>query len=183
MVPTSDSELACWSKVSVVQLQRMSMHERLRAATLLWPFQARTRDACLKCSLVAPCGVAWVRQSPCGIAAVPRGARRASTSVEKGSFQRFLANSTDLQVESARHQWTKTRWRCQDRSPKTPMPIYETRKLCRQKPDSLARGVQVQSHTLMAAVTVMIRELRISSARLGSHAPWRHACGRAALAV
>ena len=34
MVPTSDSELACWSKVSVVQLQPMSMHERLCAATL-----------------------------------------------------------------------------------------------------------------------------------------------------
>ena len=26
MVPTSDSELACWSKVSVVQLQPMLMH-------------------------------------------------------------------------------------------------------------------------------------------------------------
>ena len=34
MVPTSDSELACWSKVSVVQLWRMSMHERLRTTTL-----------------------------------------------------------------------------------------------------------------------------------------------------
>ena len=34
IVPTSDSELACWSKVSVVQLQPMSMHERLCAATL-----------------------------------------------------------------------------------------------------------------------------------------------------
>ena len=34
MVPTSDSQLTCWSKVSVVQLQRMSMHERLCAATL-----------------------------------------------------------------------------------------------------------------------------------------------------
>ena len=36
MVPTSDRKLTCWSKVSVVQLWRMSMHERLRAATLLW---------------------------------------------------------------------------------------------------------------------------------------------------
>ena len=35
MVPTSDRELTCSSKVSVVQLQRMSMHERLCAATLL----------------------------------------------------------------------------------------------------------------------------------------------------
>ena len=34
IVPTSDSELACWSKVSVVQLWRMSMHERLCTATL-----------------------------------------------------------------------------------------------------------------------------------------------------
>ena len=38
IVPTSDSELACWSKVSVVQLQPMSMHERLCTATLLVPF-------------------------------------------------------------------------------------------------------------------------------------------------
>ena len=38
MVPTSDSELTCWSKVSVVQLWRMSLHERLCAATLLSPF-------------------------------------------------------------------------------------------------------------------------------------------------
>ena len=38
MVPTSDSELACWSKVSVVQLWRMSMLERLCAATLLAPY-------------------------------------------------------------------------------------------------------------------------------------------------
>ena len=35
MGPTSDSERACWSKVSVVQLWRMSMHERLCTATLL----------------------------------------------------------------------------------------------------------------------------------------------------
>ena len=34
MVPTSDSKLTCWSKVSVVQLWRMSMLERLCAATL-----------------------------------------------------------------------------------------------------------------------------------------------------
>ena len=34
IVPTSDSELTCWSKVSVVQLWRMSMLERLCAATL-----------------------------------------------------------------------------------------------------------------------------------------------------
>ena len=34
MVPTSDSELTFWSKVSVVQLWRMSMLERLCAATL-----------------------------------------------------------------------------------------------------------------------------------------------------
>ena len=86
IVPTSDSELACWSKVSVVQLQPMSMHERLCAATLLWPFQARTRDACLGSSIVAPYGVAWVQQSPCGIAAVPRGARKAPTSGEKVRF-------------------------------------------------------------------------------------------------
>ena len=38
MGPTSDSELTCWSKVSVVQLWRMSLHERLCAATLLSPF-------------------------------------------------------------------------------------------------------------------------------------------------
>ena len=35
MVPTSDRELTCWSKLSVVQLQRMSMLERLCTATLL----------------------------------------------------------------------------------------------------------------------------------------------------
>ena len=34
MVPTSDRKLTCWSKVSVVQLWRMSMLERLCAATL-----------------------------------------------------------------------------------------------------------------------------------------------------
>ena len=33
MVPTSDSELTCWSKVSVVQLQPMSLHERLLRLT------------------------------------------------------------------------------------------------------------------------------------------------------
>ena len=38
MVPTSDRKLTCWSKVSVVQLWRMSLHERLCAATLLSPF-------------------------------------------------------------------------------------------------------------------------------------------------
>ena len=47
MVPTSDSDLTGLSKVSVLQLLRMSMHERLCAATLLVPFQARTHDACL----------------------------------------------------------------------------------------------------------------------------------------
>ena len=101
MVPTSDSKLTCWSKVSVVQLWRMSMLERLCTATLLAPFQARTRDACLKCSLVAPCGVAWVQQSPCGIAAVQRGGRMATTSGEKGSFQRFVVVLTNLHLESA----------------------------------------------------------------------------------
>ena len=89
MVPTSDSELACWSKVSVVQLQPMSMLERLCAATLLWPFQARTRDACLGSSIVAPYGVAWVQQSPCGIVAVQRGGRMATTSGEKVGFNVF----------------------------------------------------------------------------------------------
>ena len=34
MGPTSDRELTCSSKVSVVQLQRMSMLERLCTATL-----------------------------------------------------------------------------------------------------------------------------------------------------
>ena len=34
MGPTSDSDLTGLSKVSVLQLLRMSMHERLRAATL-----------------------------------------------------------------------------------------------------------------------------------------------------
>ena len=82
IVPTSDSELACWSKVSVVQLQPMSMHERLCAATLLAPFRARTHDACLGSSSGALYGVAWVHESPCGIVAVPRGGRRALTSVE-----------------------------------------------------------------------------------------------------
>ena len=83
MVPTSDRELTCSSKVSVVQLWRMSMLERLCAATLLGPFQARTHDACLGSSIAALYGVAWVQESPCGIAAVPRGGRRAPTSVEK----------------------------------------------------------------------------------------------------
>ena len=35
MVPTSDRKLTCWPKMSVVQLWRMSMLERLCAATLL----------------------------------------------------------------------------------------------------------------------------------------------------
>ena len=35
MVPTSDSDLTGLSKVSVLQLLRMSLHERLCAATLL----------------------------------------------------------------------------------------------------------------------------------------------------
>ena len=86
MVPTSDSDLTDWSKVSVLQLLRMSLHERLCTATLLQHSQARARDACLKRSIVALCGVAWVQQSPCGIAAVPRGGRRALTSVEKVGF-------------------------------------------------------------------------------------------------
>ena len=38
MVPTSDSDLTGLSKVSVLQLLRMSLHERLCTATLLWPF-------------------------------------------------------------------------------------------------------------------------------------------------
>ena len=83
MVPTSDSDLTGLSKVSVLQLLRMSLHVRLCTTTLLAPFRARTHDACLKRSIVAPCGVAWVRQSACGIAAVPRGGRRAATSGEK----------------------------------------------------------------------------------------------------
>ena len=83
MVPTSDSDLTGLSKVSVLQLLRMSLHERLCTATLLQHSQARARDACVKRSIVALCGVAWVQQSPCGIAAVPRGGRRAATSVEK----------------------------------------------------------------------------------------------------
>ena len=82
MVPTSDSDLTGLSKVSVLQLLRMSLHVRLCTTTLLAPFRARTHDACLKRSIVAPCGVAWVRQSACGIAAVPRGGRRAATSGE-----------------------------------------------------------------------------------------------------
>ena len=89
MVPTSDSQLTCWSKVSVVQLQPMSMHERLCAATLLVPFQARTRDACLGSSVRALYGAAWVHESPCGIVAVPRGGRRALTSGEKVRFNVF----------------------------------------------------------------------------------------------
>ena len=75
MVPTSDSDLTGLSKVSVLQLLRMSLHVRLCTTTLLAPFRARTHDACLKRSIVAPCGVAWVRQSACGIAAVPRGGK------------------------------------------------------------------------------------------------------------
>jgi len=89
MGPTSDSDLTGLSKVSVLQLLRMSMHERLRAATLLQHSQARERDAGLKRSIVALCGVAWVRQSPCRIAAVPRGARRAATSGENDRFNVF----------------------------------------------------------------------------------------------
>ena len=38
MVPTSDSDLTDWSKVSVLQLLRMSLHEHLCAATLSAPF-------------------------------------------------------------------------------------------------------------------------------------------------
>ena len=86
MVPTSDSELACWSKMSVVQLQPMSMHERLCAATLLAPFRARTHDACFGSSIAALYGTARVQESPCRIAAVPRGGRRALTDGEKVGF-------------------------------------------------------------------------------------------------
>ena len=86
MVPTSGSELTGWSKVSVVQQWRMSMHERLRTTTLLWPFQARTHDARLGSSVRAPYGTAWVHAAPCGIVAVPRGARKATTSGEKVRF-------------------------------------------------------------------------------------------------
>ena len=50
MVPTSDSELTGWSKVSVV-LWRMSLHERLCTTTLLAPFQARMHDARLGSSV------------------------------------------------------------------------------------------------------------------------------------
>ena len=75
MVPTSDSDLTGLSKVSVLQLLRMSMLERLCAATLLAPFRACTHDACLGSSSGALYGVAWVHESPCGIVAVPRGAR------------------------------------------------------------------------------------------------------------
>ena len=83
MVPTSGSELTGWSKVSVVQQWRMSMHERLRTATLLWPFQARTHDARLGSSVRALYGVAWVHEPPCGVVAVQRGGSRALTSREK----------------------------------------------------------------------------------------------------
>ena len=86
MGPTSDSDLTGLSKVSVLQLLRMSLHERLCAATLLWPFRARTHDACLGSSLRAPYGTAWVHAAPCGIVAVPRGARKATTSGEKVGF-------------------------------------------------------------------------------------------------
>ena len=89
MVPTSDSDLTDWSMVSVLQLLRMSLHARLRTTTLLQHFQVRRHDACLKQSIVAPYGTAWVHAAPCGIAAVPRGARRASTSVEKVGFNVF----------------------------------------------------------------------------------------------
>ena len=96
MGPTSDSDLTGLSKVSVLQLLRMSLHERLCAATLLAPFRARTHDACLGSSIAAPYGTARVQESPCGIAAVPRGARRASTSVENfvsNVFWLFLLTS------------------------------------------------------------------------------------------
>ena len=58
MVPTSDSDLTGWSKVSVLQLLRMSLHARLRTTTLLQHFKARRHDACLKRSIVAPYGTA-----------------------------------------------------------------------------------------------------------------------------
>ena len=44
MGPTSDSDLTGLSKVSVLQLLRMSLHERLCTATLLQHSQARARD-------------------------------------------------------------------------------------------------------------------------------------------
>ena len=86
MVPTSGSEFTGWSKVSVVQQWRMSLHERLCTTTLLAPFQARTHDARLGSSVRALYGVAWVHESPCGIAAVPRGGRRAPTKSQKLHF-------------------------------------------------------------------------------------------------
>ena len=101
MVPTSGSELTGWSKVSVVLQWRMSMHERLCTTTLLAPFQARTHDACLGSSVRALYGAAWVHESPCGIAAVPRGARRAPTSGENHRFNVLSATLvfTDLRLE------------------------------------------------------------------------------------
>ena len=83
MVPTSDSDLTGLSKVSVLQLLRMSLHERLCTTTLLAPFQARMHDARLGSSIPALYGTAWVQESPCGIVAVQRGGRRALTSREK----------------------------------------------------------------------------------------------------
>ena len=83
MVPTSDSDLTGLSKVSVLQLLRMSLHVRLRTTTLLKHFQAHTHDAFLASSIPALYGTAWVQESPCGIVAVQRGGRRASTKREK----------------------------------------------------------------------------------------------------
>ena len=91
MVPTSDSDLTGLSKVSVLQLLRMSLHARLCTTTLLAPFRARTHGACLGSSIAALYGVAWVQESPCGIAAVPRGARRATTNGEK-----FVSNDMSV---------------------------------------------------------------------------------------
>ena len=71
MVPTSDSDLTGWSKVSVLQLLRMSLHARLRTTTLLQHFQARRHDACLKRSIVAhptgprECNFHLAGSSPC----------------------------------------------------------------------------------------------------------------------
>ena len=103
MVPTSDSQLTCWSKVSVVQLWRMSMLERLCAATLLWPFQIPSAHARCMLGQLDSCTL----RGRVGARITLQDRRRAARSQEspnkrrKVRFERFVVRFGHLHLESA----------------------------------------------------------------------------------
>ena len=91
MVLTSDSDLTDRSKVSVLQLLRMSLHARLCTTTLLAPSRARTHGACLGSSIA---GMLHSTGSRVGAGITLRDRRRAARRQEsadksKTSFQTF----------------------------------------------------------------------------------------------